>query len=109
MKPSVDYRSVLIQELRDDPDERHAYLDAAFAEYDVDGDVADLLLALRAAAEAQGGIGHLARAVDIRRQTVHKALSAQGNPRLNTFGAILRGLGYRIAIEPVSSDQPNLE
>jgi probable addiction module antidote protein len=101
MTPSRDYRAALIEELRDDAEERHAYLEAAFAEYDRDRDGAALLLALRTVTEAQGGIGHLAKATDIRRQTLHKALSPQGNPRLSTVGAILRGLGYRIALEPV--------
>ncbi|MBT7807455.1 transcriptional regulator [Candidatus Poribacteria bacterium] len=101
MMPHRDYRAALINDLRDDAEEGHAYLEEAFAEYDRDGDTAALLLALRTVAEAQGGIGRLAKATDVRRQTLHKALSAAGNPRLNTVGAILRGLGYRIALEPV--------
>ena len=95
------YREALVEELRDNPDEERVYLEVCLEEYEKDQDGAALLLALRTVAEAQGGVAKLAAATDLRRQSIYKALSAKGNPRLSTIGAILRGLGYRLSLEPI--------
>lgn len=53
--PSVDYQTMLINDLRD-PKEAAAYLNAALE----DGDVDLILLALNNVAEAQGGYDKIA-------------------------------------------------
>jgi probable addiction module antidote protein len=94
-----NYRDVLIEELRNNPEEAKSYLEVALDEYEEDGNSEAFLLALRTVAEAQGGIAVLAKKIDMSRQSLYKALSAQGNPRLNTIDSILHGLGFRFALK----------
>ena len=73
------------------------FLDVALEEYEKDGDTEAFLLALRDVTEAQGGISKLAERTKLNRQNLYKALSEKGNPRLETIGAILHGLGFRLS------------
>ncbi|NBQ14057.1 MAG: hypothetical protein EBU31_05470 [Proteobacteria bacterium] len=43
----------------------------------------------------------LARRAKIERESLYRALSPKGNPRLSTIVAILRGLGLAISVEPI--------
>jgi len=78
--------------------EAKAYLQAALQEYQEDGNSEALLLALRNIAEAQGGISELAERTNINRQHLYRLLSHKGNPRLQTFGHLLNGLGFHLSI-----------
>jgi probable addiction module antidote protein len=80
---------------------KHArlYLEIALESYEEDGDQEAFLMALRDVAEAQGGLSKLAKQTSLSRQSLYKALSGKGNPRLDTLGAILHGLGFKLAIE----------
>ena len=86
-----------------DPEYARVFLDVAFEEYEQDGDAGAFLLALRDVAEAQGGIGQLANRTKLNRQNLYRALSAKGNPRLQTIETILHGLGFRLSVEPVKA------
>jgi mRNA interferase MazF len=65
-------------------------------------DRAALLLALKDVAAAKGGLGKLARKADLNRAHVYKALSGDGNPRLDTMEKTLNSLGFRLSIEPLA-------
>ncbi len=80
-----------------DAEYARVFLDVALEEYEKDGDTEAFLLALRDVTEAQGGIGKLAERTNLNRQNLYKALSEKGNPRLETIGAILHGLGFRLS------------
>ncbi len=41
----------------------------------------------------------LARKTHLNRQNLYSILSKKGNPRLDTFGLILKGLGFKLTIE----------
>jgi len=56
------------------------------------------LLALRAVAEAYGGLGAVAAAVGISRESLYRTLSPKGNPTLKTLVAILKTVGLRLSI-----------
>ena len=58
-----------------------------------------LLIALRNITDAQGGMTELARKTHLNRQNLYNILSKKGNPRLDTFGLILKGLGFKLTIE----------
>jgi len=62
-----------------------------------------LLLTLRNAAETQGGLGALAKRIDLNRTHLYRALSPGGNPNLKTLRAILNGLGFRMYVEAATS------
>ena len=93
--PTKNYDSFLMKELRD-PELAAEYLSAA-AE---DGSVGQLLIALRAVAEAHGGMGALAEKTQLNRQAMYKALSAEGNPTLSTLLTILNAVELGVTFTP---------
>ena len=72
-----------------------AYLNAALE----DGDHAVLLEALRNVAQSKGGMGAVAKAAGVSRESLYRALSRRGNPKIETIMQLLRALGLRLAIE----------
>ena len=99
MTKAKDYRKELVKELKENPKEAVAYLEAALAEFTEDNDAEAFLLALRTVAEAKGGMTALAKKTKLTRQSLYKALSSTGNPRLDTIGAILSSLGYGLNVK----------
>lgn len=57
------------------------------------------LLALRAIAEAYGGLGKIAQEAGISRESLYRALSPDGNPTLKTLIAVLKTVGMRLSVE----------
>jgi len=57
------------------------------------------LLALRTVAEAYGGLGTVAAAAGISRETLYRTLSPKGNPTLRTLLAVLKTVGLRLSVE----------
>lgn len=96
---TTSYHDELIESLKK-PKEANVYLRLAMEEYQDDGNVEALLVALRNITEAKGGMGQLARKTHLNRQSLYQVLSKNGNPRLDTFDLILKALGYRLAIQP---------
>lgn len=99
LKNTVSYHDELIESLKN-PKEANLYLRIAMEEYQEDGNTEALLVALRNITEAKGGMGKLARKTHLNRQNLYQVLSKNGNPTLDTFGLILRALGYKLAIQP---------
>lgn len=93
------FHELLIDSLRN-AKKASAYLQVALDEYQEDGDVEVFLMALRNVAEAQGGLGTLAKKSKLSRQHLYSALSSKGNPRLDTLGQLIKGLGFHLLIEP---------
>jgi probable addiction module antidote protein len=58
-----------------------------------------LLIALRRIAEARGGIAKVAKAAGIERESLYRALSAHGNPRLSTLVAVTKAVGLKLTVE----------
>src|SRR5437588_12015416 len=95
-KTSISHNDAVIGELRNDPEFAAEYLKAALE------DVADprvLLMALRQLAEARGGIAKVAKAAGIERESLYRALSPRGNPRLSTLVAVTRAVGLKLTVE----------
>ncbi len=93
---SASHNDAVIQELRDDPQFAAEYLKAALE------DVTEprvLLIALRQLAEARGGIAKVAKAAGIERESLYRALSPRGNPRLSTLVAVTRAIGLKLTVE----------
>ena len=95
------FRDVVTERFKENPAEADAYLQVALEAFEEDGDTEHLLLALRTVTEAQGGVPELARRTNMEKMTLYKALSEEGNPTLKTINTILKGLGYRLMLEPV--------
>lgn len=64
-----------------------------------DGDPRFIAGALGAVARARGGIARLAEETGLSRQALHKALSEDGNPTLDTIVKVLKALGFTMKIE----------
>ena len=70
-----------------------AYLDAALE----DGDPALVAAALGDIARAQG-MARIARKSGLGRESLYKALSAEGNPEFATVMKVLRSLGLKLQV-----------
>ena len=81
--------------------EAKLYLQAALEDYQIEGDIGCLLLAIRDVAKAQGGIKMLAQKTSLSRESLYKALSNTGNPQFATIWVILQALGFHFIIEPL--------
>lgn len=96
-KRSRDYNEELIEDLKDH-DEAVAYLNEAL-EQSLLGDEESqkiLLKALRNVAEAQGGLGKLAKKTHVRREALYRILSQEGNPELSTFTSLVHAMGINL-------------
>lgn len=85
------------------PEEIGEYLTLIFEEFSKDGNTPALLSSLRIIARVKG-ISSIADETGMTRQGLQKALSSQGNPRLENINAIMHAMGYRLApqkLEPV--------
>jgi probable addiction module antidote protein len=93
---STSHDSQMRARLERDPEFAAEYLRAAMADTD---EPRVLLLALRRLTEARGGITLVARQAGIERESLHRALSARGNPRFSTLAAVAKALGLRLTVE----------
>lgn len=95
--PSVSYHDKLIEDLKDH-DLAVEYLNLALEESSIGDEESQQLLlkALRNVAEAQGGLGKLAKKAHVRRENLYRILSPTGNPELSTFAALVRAMGLNL-------------
>ncbi len=95
-KTSESHDEVMRRRLRDNPNFAVEYLKAALEDTEEPG---VLLIALRRIAEARGGIAKVAKAAGIERESLYRALSAKGNPRLSTLVAVTKAVGLKLTVE----------
>ena len=86
----------VMRRLRESQSFAAEYLKAALEDSE---DPGVLLIALRRIAEARGGIAKVAKAAGIERESLYRALSAKGNPRLSTLVAVTRAVGLKLTVE----------
>lgn len=99
---SGDYNAWLHEKLKN-KETACAHLQAALDIYQNDQDKEALLLALKDVAEAQGGIGWLAKETHLNREHLYYLLSGKGNPRLDTLSLILKALGLHLSVAVASA------
>ena len=97
MARSKKYQDWLLEKLKDH-DEAVAYLNAALEESLKDDEESRhlFLLALKNVAEAQIGIGNLAKRAKIGRESLYKTLSDNGNPKWHTLVSLVKVLGLNL-------------
>ena len=100
LKAAVSHHEREVAELRADRELAVEYLKAAMESIDNPDDRAGALLALRAVAEAYGGLSSVASQAGISRESLYRALSAKGNPTLKTILAVLKAVGMKLSVEP---------
>jgi probable addiction module antidote protein len=94
-KASTSHDEAIVRRLRKDPDFAAEYLKAALEDWE---EPRVLLIALRHLAVARG-IAKVARAAGIERESLYRALSIRGNPRLSTLVAVTKAIGLRLTVE----------
>ena len=95
-KASISHDDAIVEELRQNPKFAAEYLKAALEDQD---EPRVLLIAMRHIAEARGGVAKIAKAAGIQRESLYRALSARGNPRLSTLLAVAQAMGLKLTVE----------
>lgn len=98
MTKKASYQDYLIESLKD-PEEAIGYLNAALE----GGDKQVFLMALHNVIQAHGGVSKLAEKTHKSRTSLYKALSARGNPYLESTNEILGAIGMNLTIVASSS------
>jgi probable addiction module antidote protein len=94
-KTSISHDETVIRRLRKDPQFAAEYIKAALEDED---EPRVLLIALRHLAQARG-IARVAKAAGVERESLYRALSARGNPRLSTLVAVTKAIGLKLTVE----------
>lgn len=93
MKPSVSYKTYLLEDLKD-PETAARFLNAVLET----GHREAFLSSLRDVVAAHGGISKMARKTKLHRQTLHRILSSSGNPEIESLERILSVIGLRLFV-----------
>jgi probable addiction module antidote protein len=99
-KSSVSHDEAMVRQLREDPEFAVEYLRAALEESE---EPKALLIALRHLADAKGGVAKVAKLAGIERESLYRALSLRGNPRLSTLMAVVNAMDLKLSVEAVRS------
>jgi len=95
-KPAVSYDDIMRRRLKKDFEFAVEYMRAALEDSD---EPRVLLTALRRIAEARGGLAKVAKSAGITRESLYRALSERGNPRLSTLQAVTKAVGLKLSVE----------
>ena len=94
----VSHHDREVEELRQDREFAVEYLKAALAGLANPEERAGALLALRALAEAYGGLGAIAAQAGLSRESLYRSLSPKGNPTMKTLVAVVNSMGLRLSV-----------
>ena len=97
--PVKSYRNDQLSRLSE-PEYSSLYLKAALDATIQDGDMEAFLLALKNVVDATGAVTQVASDADISRQHLHRLLSGEGNPTLQTTLSVLNAVGISIDFRP---------
>lgn len=95
-RTSVSHEEAIVRRIRNDQEFAAEYLKAALEDAD---EPRVLLIALRHVAKARG-IANIAKAAGVQRESLYRALSANGNPRLSTLFAVAKAVGLKLTVKP---------
>jgi len=95
-KAGISHDEVMIKKLRRNPTFAAEYLKAAMEDTE---EPQVLLIALRHIAEARGGVAKIAKAAGVERESLYRALSPRGNPRLSTLFAVTKAMGLTLTVD----------
>lgn len=68
-----------------------------------DGNQAELLILLRQMAQAFGGVQAVAEQAHLNPTQLYRTLSPKGNPALSSLAAILKAMGLRLSVQPLTA------
>ena len=96
---SQPHEEAMIEAFREDPRRAVEYIDA----YLEDGSQEEVLRALQLVSQAFGGVEKLAEVAELNPTFLDLALSPQGNPELRSLTALLKAMGMRLAVQPITA------
>jgi probable addiction module antidote protein len=99
-KKTRDYHSWRLAKLAD-PEIAEGYLNAALQD-----SPQMFLKALLNVTQAQENVAAIAKKSGIKRETIYRAFSQNGNPTLDTLNAVLQALGFRIQVATQKAPSP---
>lgn len=95
---AIDHNASMIEELRADPEYADAYLSNALEDINEPGGLGGFLVALRQVIDARGGITEAAKKSGLARQSIYRALSANGNPTITTLAQLTAVAGLQLTL-----------
>ncbi len=95
---SRSHEDATVESFCKDPQFGAEYLNAVLE----DGDQEELMVALRRLSAAFGGVQKLAADTALNATTLYRTLSPKGNPELKSLTVLLRAMGMRLAVRPLS-------
>ncbi|MBC7420209.1 MAG: putative addiction module antidote protein [Bdellovibrio sp.] len=96
MKKSVKYTDLLDKDLKD-PEFAAAYLNAHL-EDDGESQYEELLLLALGDIARAYGVANIAEKTKLGRESLYKALSSNGNPKLTTLISLLKVMGLKLSV-----------
>ena len=102
------WHEFLIEQLTD-REEAIGYLQVSLEEYLIDGDTPFFLKGVRNVVEAQGGIAEIAKQAGLDTKTLSEFLSSEDSLHLGTLDVILKALGWKLSIEPLTAENHSSE
>ena len=102
MTTYTTFDDTVVNYFKEHPEEIDDFVTEIFDDYVKDGETAVLLSSLRIVARVKG-ISNIAEQANMSRQGVQKALSANSNPRLESFMAIVRAMGYQFVPQKIGN------
>ena len=103
MKKLRTWHEFLIEQLAD-RGEAISYLQVSLEEYLIDGDLPFFLKGIRNVVEAQGGIAKIAKQAGIAPKVLSEFLYNEDTLQLSTLSTILKGFGWKLSIDPLTTD-----
>ncbi len=91
------FQDGLVKRLQD-PEYALGFLHLAFELYEEDGELAPLLLAIKRVAKAHE-IKSLSEQMGIKRESLSRSLSENGNPSFQRVADVLKTMGLRLTVE----------
>lgn len=88
-----------------DPKKATIFLKDALEKLSEEDDAETFLITLRSLTKVQGGMSSLSKKVGINRQNLYRTFASTGNPKFRSLNTILKGLGYRLSIEPIPENE----
>lgn len=87
------------EHFRNNPDYAIQYLNHILQE----GEQGEILIVLRQLAKAFGGLQTVAEKSNLNKTQIYRTLSEAGNPEIRTVNAILKTMGFRLAVQRIDS------
>ena len=108
MEKLTTWHEFLIEKLAD-REKAISYLQVSLEEYLIDEDIPFFLKGIRNVVEAQGGVAEVAKQAGLTPKTLSEFLSSEDTLHLGTLSAVLKGLGWKLSIEPLTVENHSSE